>query len=46
MAEQRDVEMWFQDNGYLLPNFHKFYWMGLMTGEGFTCGGRNARPAC
>ena len=26
--------MWFQDNGYLLPNFHKFYWMGLMTGAG------------
>jgi hypothetical protein len=32
MTEQRDVEMWFQDQGYLLPNFHKFYWMGLMTG--------------
>ena len=29
----RDVEMWFQDNGYLLPNYHKFYWMGLVTGE-------------
>jgi hypothetical protein len=32
MHEQRDVEMWFQDQGFLLPNFHKFYWMGLLTG--------------
>ena len=26
------MEACFIDDGYLLPNFHKFYWMGLATG--------------
>jgi hypothetical protein len=32
LAEQRAVEQCFTNTGFLLPNFHKFYWMGLRTG--------------
>ncbi len=32
IEEQQEVENCFIDGGYLLPNFHKFYWMGLATG--------------
>jgi hypothetical protein len=28
-AEQADVESYYISNGYLLPSFHKAYWMGL-----------------
>jgi hypothetical protein len=31
LAEQQQVEACFIDAGYLLPNYHKFYWMGLAT---------------
>jgi hypothetical protein len=30
-TEQREVERCFQDDGWLLPNYHKFYWMGLAS---------------
>jgi hypothetical protein len=32
LAEQQAVESCFIQQGYMLPSFHKFYWMGLKTG--------------
>ena len=33
-AEQYDVEQFYIRNGYLLPKFHEFYWIGLATLRG------------
>jgi hypothetical protein len=34
--EQNEVEAFFAINGYLLPTFHKAYWLGLQMREGST----------
>ncbi len=34
--EQNEVEAFFSANGYLLPTFHKAYWLGLQMREGST----------
>ena len=28
-AEQADVESYYINNGYIMPSFHKAYWLGL-----------------
>ena len=31
LAEQADAEQYFINQGYILPGFHKTYWLGLTT---------------
>ncbi len=31
MREQREVEQYYINNGYLFPKYHLFYWIGLST---------------
>jgi hypothetical protein len=44
-----EVESFYSSNGYLLPQYHQFYWMGLrmvipVPALGFHCVAGPARP--
>ncbi len=45
-AEQADVESYYINNGYLLPTFHKAYWLGLSADGAIVASatGNNNRP--
>lgn len=45
-AEQADVEAYYINNGYMLPNFHKAYWLGLSADGAIVASatGKNDKP--